>query len=257
MSSSHPKVMVVLPTYNEKDNLEEIVSALFTLEVPNFHILVVDDNSPDGTGDIAESLAQQDDYQGKIFVLHRAKKQGLGPAYKDGFKKAIELGAEILIQMDADFSHQPKYIPQMLDLSANYDVVVGSRYVAGGSVDDKWGPLRKLLSWFANRIYTPTILQLPLKDATGGYRLYHRETLIGMNIDRVESSGYVFQVEMVYVAHQLGYNIAEIAIHFPDRIRGVSKMTSSIALEAALRVWQIKLRHRALNQEHRRTEVYT
>lgn len=257
MSGSHPKVMVVLPTYDEKDNLQPMVQALFALEIPNFHMLVVDDNSPDGTGDIADNLAKLDHYQGKLNVLHRPEKQGLGPAYKEGFKKAVELGADLIIQMDADFSHQPKYIPQMLELASKHDIVVGSRYVKGGSVDEKWGPIRKLLSWWANRIYTPTILNIPVKDATGGFRVYHRDTMVGLNVDQVKASGYVFQVEMIFVAHKLNYNIGEIAIHFPDRVRGTSKMTSSIAIEAALRVWQIKFRHRSLNQAKRRTEAYT
>lgn len=257
MSGSDPKAMVVIPTYNEKENLPKIVEALFALGIPNFHVLVVDDNSPDGTGQIAEDLAIQDPYTGHINVLHRKAKEGLGPAYKEGFKKAIQLGADYIIQMDADFSHQPKYIPQMLALAPKHDIIVGSRYMPGGSVDENWGPLRKLLSWFANRIYTATILGMPVKDATGGFRLYHRDTMIGMNIDQVRASGYVFQVEMVYVAYKLGYNITEIPIHFPDRVLGKSKMTSNIALEAALRVWQIKFRHRSLSVSRRRTEAYT
>lgn len=256
MTDTHPKIIVVLPTYNEKDNLPLMVEALFGLQIPNFHMLVVDDNSPDGTGEIADTFASDDLYKGKIFVLHRPQKQGLGPAYKAGFKKAIQLGADLIIQMDADFSHQPKYIPQMLALADKHDVVVGSRYIEGGSVDDRWGPWRKLLSWWANRIYTPTILNIPLYDATGGFRLYHRHAMIGLNVERVKASGYIFQVEMIYVAHKLGYDIGEIAIHFPDRERGTSKMTSSIALEAALRVWQIRYRHRSLNQTKRRTEAY-
>lgn len=257
MTDTHPKVMVVLPTYNEKENLNLMVQALFALEIPNFHLLVVDDSSPDGTGDIADNLAKLETYAGKIFVLHRTQKEGLGPAYKAGFKKAISMGAELIIQMDCDFSHQPKYIPEMLKLANDNDIVVGSRYMKGGSVDERWGPIRKLLSWWANRIYTPTILGIPVKDATGGFRLYHREVLIGMNIEQVYASGYVFQVEMIFVAHKLGYSIKEIAIHFPDRVRGESKMSSSIALEAALRVWQIKFRHRSMNESHRRTEAYT
>lgn len=256
MSGSDPKVMVVLPTYNEKENLPIMVKELFELEIPNFYLLIVDDNSPDGTGEIADDFANSDEYQSTLSVLHRPEKQGLGPAYQDGFKKAIQLGAEIIIQMDADFSHQLKYIPQLLELASKHDIVIGSRYITGGSVDHKWGPLRKLLSWWANRVYTPTILNIPIHDATGGYRLYHRDTMIGMNIDQVKSSGYVFQVEMAYVAHKLGYNIGEIAIHFPDRVRGESKMSSNIAFEAALRVWQIKVRHRGLNQSMRRTEAY-
>ncbi len=243
---SAAKVMAILPTYNEKENIREITAALFALAIPNFHLLVVDDNSPDGTGNIAADLAQQPPYQGKILVLHRPEKQGLGPAYKQGFKYALSLGADIIIQMDADFSHQPKYIPHMLEQARCYDIVVGSRYVPGGSVDEGWGLWRKWLSWWANRLYTPGILNMPIRDATGGFRLYHRESLIGMNIDQVKANGYVFQVEMIFLAHRLGYSIREIPIHFPERTRGTSKMSTSIALEAALRVWQIKFRHRSL-----------
>ena len=247
MSAAPAKVMVVLPTYNEKENIREIAAALFDLDIPDFHLLVVDDNSPDGTGNIAEDLTRQARYQGKIYVLHRPEKQGLGPAYKQGFKQALSLGAEIIIQMDADFSHQPKYIPQMLEQARRHDIVLGSRYVKGGSVDEQWGFLRQWLSRWANRIYTPGILNIPINDATGGFRLFHRASLMGMNIDQVKANGYVFQVEMIFVAHRLGFNIKEIPIHFPDRIRGTSKMSISIALEAALRVWQIRFRHRSLS----------
>lgn len=256
MSDSHPKIIIVLPTYKEIENLPIMVEDLFALDIQNLHLLIVDDNSPDGTGDMADDFANSDEYEGRIFVLHRPEKQGLGPAYQDGFRRAIALGAEIIIQMDADFSHQPKYIPQLLELASKHDVVVGSRYMKGGSVDPKWGPLRKLLSWWANRVYTPTILNIPVHDATGGFRVYHRDTMIGLNLEQVKSSGYVFQVEMIYVTHKLGYDIGELAIHFPDRIRGESKMTSNIAFEAALRVWQIKFRHRGLNETMRRTETY-
>lgn len=256
MSSQNPMVMVVLPTYNEKDNLPRMIKALFALNIPNFHMLIVDDNSPDGTGNIADDYATQEDYKGKIFVLHREVKQGLGPAYIAGFKRALQLDADLIIQMDADFSHQPKYIPQMIEMAADHDLVLGSRYMKGGSVDEKWGPIRKLLSWWANRIYTPLILNFPVTDATGGFRLFHRETLIGMNIDQIIASGYVFQVEMVYIAHRLGYKIGEFAIHFPDRQVGISKMDSSIALEAAQAVWEIRFRYHQLNQTHRRTMAY-
>ena len=238
------KVMVVLPTYNESENIREIAAALFALGIPDFHLLIVDDNSPDGTGDMAEDLARQADYQGKISVLHRPQKLGLGPAYKQGFRRALSLGADIIIQMDADFSHQPQYIPQMLEQAKRHDIVLGSRYVKGGSVDEGWGFLRKWLSWWANRVYTPGILNIPIKDATGGFRLLHRDSLLGMNIDQVKANGYVFQVEMIFVAHRLGCDIKEIPIHFPDRLRGTSKMSILIALEAALHVWKIKFRHR-------------
>ena len=247
-----PSVMVVLPTYNECENIRQITAALFALRIPEFSLLIVDDNSPDGTGDIADELAAESECAGKIHVLHRAEKQGLGPAYKQGFKRAVALGADLIIQMDADFSHQPHYIPQLLEAAKRQDIVVGSRYVAGGSVDESWGVLRKLLSYWANRVYAPGILNLGVNDATGGFRIYRREAMIGLDIDRIRANGYVFQVEVIYVARKLGYRIGEIPIHFPDRARGTSKMSSSIALEAALRVWQIKLRHRRLNRSMRR-----
>lgn len=246
------QVMVVLPTYNEKENLAAIVAALFDLNLPHFSILVVDDNSPDGTGQLANELSQQN--AGRLYVLHRAQKAGLGPAYIAGFKRAMELGADVIIQMDADFSHQPHYLPQLLDKLKSHDVVLGSRFAKGGSVDESWGLYRKLLSWWANRIYTPFILGMPVNDATGGYKAWRRETLIGMDIDRVQSNGYVFQVEMSYVAHKLGYSIAEIPIYFPDRQHGTSKMRSSVALEAALRVWQLLWRYRSLNPSMRASE---
>lgn len=256
MAGTPPKVVVVLPTYNERENVARIVPALFDLEIPNFHLLIVDDNSPDGTGQIAEELRDEAAYRGKIKVLHREQKQGLGPAYIQGFKRALSLGADLVMQMDADLSHQPKYIPKLLETARRFDIVIGSRYTAGGSVDEGWGPLRKLLSWWANRVYTPAILNVPIRDATGGFRVYQRDCLIGMNLNQIKANGYVFMVELVFVAHQLGYRIGEIPIHFPDRQYGDSKMSGAIAIEAALRVWQIKLRHRALKPSDRRAKAY-
>lgn len=256
MSNSPPKVVVVLPTYNERENIPRIVPALFALDIPNFHLLVVDDNSPDGTGQIVQDLARESIYNGRLDLLPRAEKQGLGPAYIEGFKKALALGADLVIQMDADLSHQPKYIPQLLEQARLFDIVIGSRYAAGGSVDAGWGPLRKLLSWWANRLYTPVILRLPIRDATGGFRVYQRACLIGMDLDKVKANGYVFMVELAYVAHRLAYRIGEIPIHFPDRQHGDSKMSGVIALEAALRVWQIRFRHRALKPNDRRSIDY-
>ena len=247
------KVIIVLPTYNEKENLERMVTTLFALNLPNLEILVVDDNSPDGTGDIAEQLREKHDK--KVHVLHRQEKNGLGPAYLAGFHEALEMGADIIIQMDCDFSHQPKYVPHLIEKLEKADVVIGSRYARGGSVDPSWGLYRKLLSWWANRIYTPTILSLPIADATGGFKAWRRGTLIGMDIERVQSNGYVFQVEMNYVAHKLGYHIDEIPIHFPDRQFGTSKMDSSVALEAAMRVWQLLWRYRGLNPSERVAEA--
>jgi dolichol-phosphate mannosyltransferase len=250
-----PKVMVVTPTYNEAKNLPLLVEALFALPVDNLYLLVVDDNSPDGTGKIAEELAAH--HPGKIQVLHRKDKAGLGPAYIAGFKEALRLDADMIIQMDADFSHQPMYLPEMLKAIEHSDLVIGSRYVKGGSVDERWGIYRKLLSWFANRVYTPLILGIPVYDATAGYRCWRRHTLIGVDLDRIRSNGYVFQVEMAYIACRLGFRVKEIPIHFPDRKYGESKMSPLIALEAALRVWQLMFRHRALTPKQRRTEPYT
>lgn len=246
-----PKFTVVLPTYNEIGNLKNMVDALFALNMPDFYLLVVDDNSPDGTGQLADELASASN--GHIRVLHRQEKNGLGPAYIAGFKQAIADGADYILQMDADFSHQPKYIPQMLDklTSENADVVLASRYVKGGSVDQSWGLYRKLLSWWANRIYVPAILGLPVRDATGGFKLWRKETLIGIDVDRVHSNGYVFQVEMSYLAHRLGYKIAEIPIHFPDRQVGESKMSSKVAMEAATRVWQLRWQYKGIKPKDR------
>lgn len=258
----NPKVIIVLPTYNEAENLPLIVDALFALPDADFsggvnplHILVVDDNSPDGTGKIAEALALE--HQGRLSVMHRTEKSGLGPAYIAGFKRAIQLGADMIIQMDADFSHQPKYIPEMLaKLDQGYDLVIGSRFAKGGGVDEQWSFYRKILSWFANRIYVRTLMGIPVADATAGYRLWKRDTLIGLDLDRVRSNGYVFQVEMAYVACRLGYQVTEVPIYFPDRKRGESKMDMRIQLEAALRVFQVINRHHGLNPNARRTQDY-
>jgi dolichol-phosphate mannosyltransferase len=248
--------MVVMPTFNEVGNLPAMVDALMALPVNDVNLLVVDDNSPDGTGQLAEDLKSK--YPGRINVLHRQQKGGLGPAYIAGFKKAMSLGADYIIQMDADFSHQPKYVPDLIaKAEEGYDMVIGSRYARGGSVDEEWSFLRKLLSWFANRVYVHFILNIPTYDSTGGFRLWKRQTLIGLDLDRLRSNGYVFQVELTYMAWRLGFKVAEVPIHFPDRKVGKSKMSSAIASEAALRVWQIMARHHKLNPQMRRTEAYT
>ncbi|MDL1900673.1 polyprenol monophosphomannose synthase [Anaerolineae bacterium CFX9] len=250
-----PTTMVVLPTYNERENLPLMVEALFALEIDGLRLLVVDDNSPDGTGQLADELAAQ--HPGRIDVLHRTEKNGLGPAYIAGFKRALELGADQIIQMDADFSHQPKYLPELIaQLDSGVDLVIASRFMKGGGVDENWGFYRKLLSWFANSIYVRVILNIPVSDATGGFRIWRRATLIGLDLDRIRSNGYVFQVEMAYVTHRLGYRIGELPIYFPDRKRGQSKMDFRIQIEAALRVWQVMLRHRALTPGMRRTKAY-
>ncbi len=250
-----PKTVVVLPTYNEAENLPLMVAALLALPVSDLAVLVVDDNSPDGTGQIADGLVAQ--HAGRVFVLHRREKAGLGPAYIAGLKQALALGAEQVLQMDCDFSHQPHYIPQLLaKLDAGSDLVIGSRFTRGGSLDESWGLHRRLLSLFANRVYVPLILGLPTSEATGGFRAWRREALIGLDLDRVRSNGYVFLVEITYLAHRLGYRIAEIPIHFPDRQRGQSKMSLRIQIEAALRVWQVWWYHRRLTPQMRRQQAY-
>ena len=248
-------LFIVLPTYNERENLPLMVDALFALGIPDLHILIVDDNSPDGTGTLADNLAAQ--HPRTIHVLHRTEKNGLGPAYVAGFKQAITLGADYIIQMDCDFSHQPKYIPELMKTIKNSDLVIASRFVKGGSVDENWSFYQKLLSWFTNRIYTHIILGIPVYDATGGYRIWRRDTLVGLDLERIRSNGYVFQVEMAYVASKLGFRVTEMPIYFPDRVRGDSKMDVRIQIEAALRVWQVMMRHRGLRPAMRRTEAYT
>lgn len=243
-----PKLIVVMPTYNEAENLPRMAEALMSLPLYNLELLVVDDESPDGTGQIADGLSEQ--HPGRIHVLHRRENRGFGPAYIDGMYHAIEvLGGDYILQMDADFSHQPQYISTMVEtLERGADMVLASRFIRGGSVDERWGWHRKLLSWFANRFYVPVVLHIPVYDATGGYRLWRRETLIGMDLrSRIHSNGYVFQVEMAYVAVRLGYKIVETPIYFPDRNAGESKMGMKIAVEAALRVWEIRRRHHHLN----------
>lgn len=246
-------LIVVLPTYNEVENLEKMVNALLALPVPSLSVLVVDDHSPDGTGQLADDLAVR--HPGRVHVMHRAGKLGLGTAYIQGFARAMELGADHVMQMDCDFSHSPEYIPQMVETmeSCGCDIVIGSRYIKGGRLDEEWGVGRKLLSWWANSIYVRLILRTRAKDATGGFRLWKTDTLRGMDMHRIRSNGYVFQVETIYVAEKLGYTASEIPIYFADRKQGTSKMSFRVQLEAALRVWQVWVRHRHLTPAMRQT----
>lgn len=238
------KITVVIPTYNEAENIKALANALWELPLPNVRILVVDDGSPDGTGQIADDLANQ--HPGKISVLHRQGKLGLGSAYIKGFQKALEGEPDVIVQMDADFSHSPGALPEFFKRIEEADAVLGSRYVSGGSLDERWGVGRRLLSWFGN-YYSRLILNLPIHDATGGFRMWRRETLQGMPLEHIRSDGYVFQVEMAYVALKLGYRLVEHPIHFEDRRIGQSKMSLRIQIEAALRVWQILWLHRRLS----------
>lgn len=240
------RVMVVIPTYNEADNLPAIVGELWSLGIEGLEILIVDDNSLDGTGQIADELAQQ--YLGRFHVIHRGGKLGLGTAYICGFRYAMEHDADYIVQMDADFSHSPSYIPAMLDKCSDYDVVIGSRYVRGGRLDEKWSFWRYFLSWWANSIYSRVILSLKVRDATAGFKCWRRETLEGIDLSRIVSNGYVFQVEMAVVTEKLGYRTYELPIYFEDRRIGRSKMTVPVKFEAAWRVWEIRRRHRDLRR---------
>ena len=236
--------MVVIPTYNEADNLSPVVGELRSLNVPGLQILVVDDNSPDGTGELADDLSRR--YPGEFHVIHRSAKMGLGTAYIAGFRFALEHGADRIVQMDADFSHSPAYIPRFLAKMDDCDVVVGSRYVEGGQLDERWSPGRNLLSWWANSVYTCLILGTTVKDATAGFKCWKREVLETIDLNSIRSNGYVFQVEMAYVTEKLGFRVLEMPIYFEDRRIGRSKMDMRIKLEAAWRVWQVKWRHHHL-----------
>ncbi|MBN1220639.1 MAG: polyprenol monophosphomannose synthase [Anaerolineae bacterium] len=236
--------IIVIPTYNEAENLPAITAELFTLDIEeDLQILIVDDNSPDGTGQVVEDLAR-DCYPGRLHIIHREGKQGLGTAYVTGFKWALEHGADYVIQMDADFSHSPSYIPQMLEKIANYDVVVGSRYISGGELDERWSWWRWLLSWWANSVWTRGILGVCTKDATAGFKCWQRSALQQIGLDRITSNGYVFQIEMAFISEKLNFHILEIPIYFEDRRIGQSKMTVPVKIEAALRVFEIRWRHR-------------
>ncbi len=238
------RITVVTPTYNEAENLPKLVSALFTLPL-DLRVLVVDDGSPDGTGPIADELAKQ--FGGRVSVLHRQGKLGLRTAYLSGFSVALQTDADAIVQMDADFSHDPAALVAMAERLESCDVVLGSRYVAGGSVDALWPRWRKGLSAFGN-FYARTILHLPLRDVTTGYRMWRRETLLGMPLNRIQANGYVFLVEMAYLAHCLDYRFGESPIYFADRRWGKSKMSFKIQAEAAMRVWQVWWHYRDLRR---------
>lgn len=235
------QITVVIPTYNEVENLERLVSTIFSLPLVGLKILVVDDNSPDGTGKLADDLA--DRYRGCLSVLHRPGKAGLGTAYVQGFRLALSGGAEAVGQMDADFSHPPEKLVELAETLNGCDLVIGSRYVPGGSVDERWPIWRRGLSAFGN-YYARTILRLTVRDATGGFRLWRADALRRVPLDRVRSNGYAFQVEMIYIASCLGCKIKEIPIYFADRRWGHSKMSLQVQREAALRVWQMLFSYR-------------
>ena len=230
------KSILIIPTYNEIKNLGKLIPYLNEL-YPDLHILVVDDNSPDGTSDYVRSLAGKDD---RIHLLWREKKNGLGTAYVAGFKYCLEKGYDYILQMDADFSHNPKDIARFLVEISNSDLIIGSRYIQGVNVVN-WPMSRLFLSYFAN-IYTRIITGLPVNDATGGFKCFRREVWEAFDLDNVKSNGYAFQIEMNFKAYKKGFKLKEIPIVFTDRVEGTSKMSKKIVREAVTMVWKLRFR---------------
>lgn len=228
------KALVIIPTYNEKENIESIVREVLQQD-PRLHVLIVDDNSPDGTGAVADRLAQT---IGKVSVLHRQMKAGLGQAYVAGFRHALSKDFDYILEMDADFSHDPKYLPDFLKSIEKADLVLGSRYISGVNVVN-WPMSRLLLSYFAN-IYARWVTGLPVKDSTGGFKCYRRIVLEQIELDKIKSEGYSFQIETSYRAWKKGFKLKEIPIVFVDRKQGESKMSKKIVREAMWMVWKLR-----------------
>jgi dolichol-phosphate mannosyltransferase len=228
-----PEALVVVPTYNERENLPQLVAGL--LQHPNVRLLIVDDQSPDGTGALADELAAT--HPGRVNVMHRTGVRGLGRSYIDGLKWALEQPVDLICQMDADFSHDPAQLPILIAAAARGDVVIGSRYVPGGTIVN-WPLRRRLLSRFANT-YVRTVTRLSARDCTSGYRCWHRDTLAAMPLDRFISDGYSFLVEMLYVAARRGSRIAEVPITFVERRLGESKLSRAVLLESAIAPWRL------------------
>jgi dolichol-phosphate mannosyltransferase len=227
--------LICIPTYNEAENLPLIVPAVLSA-VPGAHLLVVDDASPDGTGRLADELAAASPH---VHVLHRAGKEGLGRAYLAAFRWALARDYQYVFEFDADFSHDPRYLPEFVDLlESDADVIVGSRRVRGGGVEN-WGALRRFISW-GGSVYARAILGVPVNDLTGGFNGFRREVLESIDLDQVTSTGYCFQIELKYRALKKGFRVLERPIVFPDRVRGVSKMNGDIVKEAMLQVWKLR-----------------
>ena len=230
------KVLVVIPTYKERENLVELMGRVFAQPIPDLHVLIIDDNSPDGTGALADDLRAKDP---RIDVMHRPGKLGLGSAYVAGFRYALDRGYDAVFEMDADFSHNPDSLPEFLRELGDADLVVGSRYLYGVTVVN-WPLTRLILSYGAN-LYTRVITGLPIKDATGGYKCFRRQVLEALDLDRVKSDGYGFQIEINFKTWRKKFRIKEIPILFVDRRAGVSKMSRRIVWEAAWMVWRLRL----------------
>jgi dolichol-phosphate mannosyltransferase len=229
-----PRAVLCLPTYNERENLEPMLRALGDKDV---RVLVIDDSSPDGTGELADRLAAELDY---VEVLHRAEKEGLGPAYLAGFRHALAQNAELVLEMDCDFSHNPGDVPRLIEaVDAGADVALGSRYVPGGGVRN-WGLLRRFIS-AGGSFYARVILGVGIRDLTGGFKCYRRRVLETIELDAIESKGYAFQIETTYRALRKGFNVVEVPITFVDRVVGGSKMSKTIVLEAVWKVPALRL----------------
>jgi dolichol-phosphate mannosyltransferase len=229
------RALIIFPTYNEKENIERIIDSVLTRD-PSINVLVVDDSSPDGTGQIVDRLAAADS---RINVLHRPKKDGLGRAYIAGFKWGIEKKFDYIFEMDADFSHDPQYLLDFLDAIRDNDLVLGSRYISGVNVIN-WPMSRLLLSYYANA-YTRIVTGLPVRDATGGFKCFRREVLEAIDLDAIKSNGYIFQIEVSMRVWKKDFRIKEIPIVFTDRQHGASKMSKKIVREAIWKVWYLRL----------------
>ena len=222
-----------MPTYNERDNIEPMLRALGEVLGPDDRVLVIDDASPDGTGELADRLAEE---LGFVDVLHRPRKEGLGPAYLAGFRRALDAGAELILELDCDFSHDPADVPRLIAVVEHADVVLGSRYVTGGGVEN-WGLIRRAIS-AGGSLYARLVLGVPVRDLTGGFKCFRRAVLEAIPLDQVRSRGYAFQIELTYRAIRKGFRVEEVPIRFVDRAVGGSKMSRAIVLEA---IWKVPL----------------
>jgi dolichol-phosphate mannosyltransferase len=231
------RIVICLPTYNERENLEPMVRALGGLDLDGLEVLVIDDASPDGTGEIADRLSAELPW---VHVLHRERKEGLGPAYLAGFQRALELGADLVFELDCDFSHDPADVPRLAGAAASADLVLGSRYVPGGGTRN-WGLLRRFISR-GGSLYAQALLQLGVRDLTGGFKCYRRIVLETIDLDAISSLGYAFQIETTYRALRAGFRVVEVPITFADREVGGSKMSKAIVLEAVWKVPLLRLR---------------
>ena len=231
------RILICLPTYDERENLEPMVRALGELGLDGLEVLVIDDASPDGTGEIADRLATELPW---VHVLHRERKEGLGPAYLAGFRRALELGADLVLEMDCDFSHDPADVPRLVEATKDADLVLGSRYVRGGGTRN-WGFIRRFISR-GGSLYAQVLLQLGIRDLTGGFKCYRRAVLETIDLDAISSLGYAFQIETTYRALRAGFRVVEVSITFADREVGGSKMSKAIVLEAIWKVPLLRLR---------------